>query len=163
MNTLIIKAQNINETDKIAEIIAKSVEASGGLVCLYGDIGAGKTTLVKSIAKYLDIKEKVTSPSFVILNEYHSGKISLYHFDLYRLEKEGIKSILDELREYSASQNTVTFIEWAEFSLGELSDFDRLEIQIVYIDENSRNFLFKAEGQKSKELLERIKYEYFNN
>jgi len=150
-----IKANNLEETDRIAREIAESVKNNGALICLYGDIGAGKTTLVKSIAKYINIKEKVTSPSFVILNEYHSGIIDLYHFDLYRLEEEGVSTIIDELREYSENEKALTIIEWAEFSSGELPD-DRLEIQIKYIGETVRDFNFMAFGSKSKEILEKI-------
>jgi len=149
------KVNNSEETDIVANHIVEAVIGHGGLICLFGDIGAGKTTLVKSIAKYLDIQEKVTSPSFVILNEYHSGKLSLYHFDLYRLEREGIKSILDELREYSENQNALTVIEWAEFSSGELPE-DRLEIKINYIDETKREFIFKSFGFNSSKILEQF-------
>ena len=154
-NLFKIKAENLVDTDKIASAVAQSVQDEGGLICLYSDIGAGKTTLVKSIAKYLEIKEKVTSPSFVILNEYHTGKLNLYHFDLYRLEKEGVETILDELREYTEGQNAVTIIEWAEFSSGELPE-DRLEIQIKYLDETEREFIFKAYGCKSQKMLDKI-------
>ena len=150
-----IKAENLEKTDKIAQAVAEAIKGHGGLICLYGDIGAGKTTLVKSIAKYLNVQEKVTSPSFVILNEYHSGIISLYHFDLYRLEEEGVKTILDEIREYSEDENAVALIEWAEFSSGELPD-DRLEISIKYLDETSRDFTFKAFGSKAQKSYNKI-------
>ncbi len=155
-NTLEINIKNLEETEKLAGIIAKIVENTGGLICLYGDIGSGKTTFVKYLAKFLDVKEKVTSPSFVILNEYHSGKISIYHFDLYRLEKGGIETVLDELHEYTENENALAIIEWAEFSSGDLPE-ERLEIEIKYIDENQREFLLKAFGNKSKILLEKIK------
>jgi tRNA threonylcarbamoyladenosine biosynthesis protein TsaE len=155
MNSLKIKSINLQATDKIAQTIANSVEKQGCLFCLYGDIGAGKTTLVRAIARYLEVQEKVTSPSFVILNEYHSGKISIYHFDLYRLEEEGVNSILEEIREYTEKPNAVTFVEWAQFDAGELPD-NRIELKIDYINERSRNFSFQANGDKAEKILETI-------
>ena len=151
-----IQANNLDDTRRIAEALSKAViAAKGGLICLYGDIGAGKTTLTKEIAKNLGIKEKVTSPSFVILNEYHSGVMSLYHFDLYRLEGEGINSIIDEILEYTTAENTLAIVEWAEFSANQLSE-ERFEIKIEYVDETSRNFCFKAYGTKNDSILNKI-------
>ena len=111
-----IISKNIEDTDFIAKNTAESLSLKGGLICLYGDIGAGKTVFSSKLAKALGVQEKVTSPSFVILNEYHSGKLPLYHFDLYRLEEAGLSSIVDELREYSQKENSITLVEWAEFS-----------------------------------------------
>ncbi len=148
-----------NMVHEFAKNIADIVDKIGGLICLYGDIGVGKTTFVKYLAKELDIKEKVTSPSFVILNEYHSGKISLYHFDLYRLEKEGLESILDELHDYTENNKVLAVIEWAEFSSGDLPE-NRLEIKIMYIDEIQREFLITAFGDKNIKILNEIKKIY---
>lgn len=156
MNTKFeIISKSIDDTDAIAKTIAENL-SSGVLLCMYGDIGAGKTTLTKSIGKYLGVKEKITSPSFVILNEYHSGKYSLYHFDLYRLENEGLETILDELQEYSSDEKSLTIVEWAEFSQNELLG-DRLSLQIKYLDENQRLFEFEALGLNPQSLLEKIK------
>lgn len=157
MNTKFeITANNLEDTSKIAKAISKAiVSAKGGLICLYGDIGAGKTTLTKEIAKYLEVKEKVTSPSFVILNEYHSGLLSLYHFDLYRLEKEGIKTIIDEISEYTSGENALAIVEWAEFSFNQLSE-ERLEVKIEYVDETSRLFYFDAFGKKNTTIMNNI-------
>ena len=109
-------------------------------------------------AKILGVKEHVTSPSFVILNEYHSGETDIYHFDLYRLENEGLKSILDELRTYSEDKKSLTFVEWAEFSDGEL-DIDRLEISIKYVADSEREFEFKNLGFSKNEDFEILKKE----
>ena len=149
---LTIKVKNLEETDALAGKLAKITAQTGGLICLFGDIGAGKTTFVKYMAKYLGIKEKVTSPSFVILNEYHSGEISLYHFDLYRLEREGLETILDELHEYTENEKALAIIEWAEFSSDDLPP-ERLEIQIKYTGETEREFLFTSFGEKYEEIL----------
>lgn len=145
---------NLEETELLAEKFAKAVEQQGAFVCLFGDIGAGKTAFTKLVCKHLDVKQKVTSPSFVILNEYKSGKLPIYHFDLYRLENEGIKTITDELEEYSQGR-LLTFVEWAEFSENCLP-FDRIEINIEYIDETIRKFVFSAYGQQNKDVIEAL-------
>lgn len=135
-----IMCNDIKDTEALAEKFANAIVDSGVFVCLYGDVGAGKTAFTKLVCKYLGVKEKVTSPSFVILNEYKSGRIPVYHFDLYRLEKEGINTIINELEEYSDGK-IATFVEWAEFSQNALP-FNRIEININYIDENKREFIF---------------------
>ncbi len=157
-NRFKILSKNLEETKKIAEKLSFFLKQHGGLICLYGDIGAGKTALTTLCAKILGVKEHVTSPSFVILNEYHSGEIDIYHFDLYRLENEGLKSILDELRTYSELKNALTFVEWAEFSNGEL-DVNRLEISIKYVDDTEREFEFVNMGISNNENFEEFKKE----
>ena len=102
------------------------------------------------------MKEKVTSPSFVILNEYHSASIPVYHFDLYRLENVGISTITEELREYSEGKK-ITFVEWAEFSQGELP-FERIEINVTYDDDDARIYEFKSVGHKNEYIIEELKH-----
>ena len=75
MEKVTIKCQTIGDTKLLAEKFAKLVQEKGCFVNLYGEIGAGKTALVRLTAEALGVKEKVTSPSFVILNEYHSASI----------------------------------------------------------------------------------------
>lgn len=145
-------AKNLDETNILARKFASLVKNTGAFVCLYGDIGAGKTAFTRLVANSLNVKEKVTSPSFVIINEYLSGDLPIYHFDLYRLENEGVKTIIDELTEYSRP-NVLTFVEWAEFSDFELP-FDRIEIRIEYIDDTHRQFDFYAVGENNKKILE---------
>jgi len=161
-NSYKIHINNLDDTNKLAGVFAEIIAETGGIVCLYGDIGAGKTTFVKHLCKFLDIKERITSPSFVILNEYHSGKLSLYHFDLYRLEREGLDTIIDELHDYTEKDKALAIIEWAEFSSGDLPE-NRLEIEIKYLDENQREFNFKAFGEKNIKILEQIKDFYKKN
>ena len=155
MEKVIIKCKTLNETKSLAEKFAKLVQEKGCFVNLYGEIGAGKTAFVRLTAEALGVKEKVTSPSFVILNEYHSASIPVYHFDLYRLEHAGISTITDELREYSEGKK-ITFVEWAEFSQGELP-FERLEINVTYDDDDSRNYEFKSIGEKDYYVIEGLK------
>ncbi len=152
--TLSVICNNLSETELLAKKFANIVKESGAFVCLLGDVGAGKTAFSKLICKFLDVKEKVTSPSFVIINEYKSGILPVYHFDLYRLENEGVSTIINELEEYSEGK-FLTLVEWAEFSQNSLP-FDRIEVRIDYIDETVRKFSFSAFGQKSEELLKGI-------
>ena len=150
-----IVCQNLQHTDKLAKRFAAAVYDLGAFVSMFGDVGAGKTAFVKFVCNHLNVKEKVTSPSFVIINEYKSGKIPVFHFDLYRLENEGISSIINELDEYSEGK-ILTFVEWANFSQNTVP-FDRIELTINYIDENSREFVFNSFGTKSEQILTRLK------
>lgn len=156
MNKISIKCNTLNDTKKLAEKFANIVKKNGCFVNLFGDIGAGKTALVRLTAEALGVKEKVTSPSFVILNEYHSASIPVYHFDLYRLEHAGISTITEELREYSEGEK-ITFVEWAEFSQGELP-FERIEIRVTYDDDDSRIYEFCSIGNKNDYVIEGLKH-----
>ena len=139
-----VVCKNLDDTKSLAYRFANLIQ-NGVFVSLYGEIGAGKTAFVKFVGEALDVKEKVTSPSFVILNEYHSGKVPMYHFDLYRLENEGVHTILDELREYSEGKQ-VTFVEWAEFSQDEIP-FNHIKINVKYNDDDSRIYEFESIGK----------------
>ena len=154
MKTFSKTCYSIEDTGALAKNFANITKQNGCFVNLFGDIGAGKTAFVRLVAEALDIKEKVTSPSFTILNEYHTGEIPIYHFDLYRLENVGIKTITDELREYSEGR-CLTFVEWAEFSQGEVP-FDRIEINVTYDDDDNRNYTFTAVGDSKEELIEEL-------
>lgn len=154
MGNVNVICKSLDDTEILATNFAKLVE-NGCFINLFGEIGAGKTAFVKLVANKLDVKEHVTSPSFVILNEYHSGKLPIYHFDLYRLENVGVKTICDELREYSEG-NILTFVEWAEFSQNEIP-FNRIEINVTYENNDYRKYSFTAYGEKESKILEELK------
>lgn len=143
--------KSLEDTKDLAKKFAKLVEEKGCFVNLYGEIGAGKTAFVKEVAKEIGIEEKVTSPTFVILNEYHGGKLPMYHFDLYRLENEGVKTIMDELREYSEGKQ-LTFVEWAEFSQNEFP-FNHIKINVTYEDNDDRKYTFTGYGKNCIEII----------
>lgn len=157
-NSFEMTCTTLVETGKLADKFAKLVAKKGAFVSLYGEIGAGKTAFVKLVADALNVKERVTSPSFVILNEYHSAEIPIYHFDLYRLENEGVKTILDELREYSQGK-ILTFVEWAEFSQDEIP-FNHIQINVTYKNDDARKYSFKAFGKDNISVIEGLKNEY---
>jgi tRNA threonylcarbamoyladenosine biosynthesis protein TsaE len=105
-----IRVSNTDETIKLGEIIGKSLEP-GSIIALRGDLGAGKTVLVKGIARGLGIEDEPVSPTFVIMNAYE-GSIPLYHFDLYRI------SGADELAGIGYDEflfgGGVSAVEWAD-------------------------------------------------
>ena len=95
--------------------------APGWVIGLTGDLGAGKTQFVKGLARGLGVAERVHSPTFTLLNEYISGRVPLFHLDLYRLESLGqIRSA--GLEEYFAKPDGVVVIEWVERWFGEVQN-----------------------------------------
>jgi len=99
------------ETRKTAMDFAKKI-TRGTIIGLIGELGTGKTIFTKGIAQGLGIKDTITSPSFTILNIYHTSNMDLFHFDLYRLSSiEELENIGYEEYFYS---NGVTVIEWSE-------------------------------------------------
>lgn|SRR5574344_304266 len=153
MNKIFEKTcKNINETQQLAEKFANLIKKNGAFMNFYGEIGAGKTAFIRFVAKALGVNDHITSPTFVILNEYHDAEIPIYHFDLYRLEKEGVKTIIDELREYSTGR-VATFVEWAEFSQDEIP-FNHLQINVTYEENDARKYSFKAIGEGLSDIIE---------
>lgn len=138
---------------QLGEAIGRSV--SGGEVLeLVGDIGAGKTTLTKGIARVLGINEPVQSPTFTISRVYDSPKgLRLAHYDFYRLSEAGIMG--DEIREVM-DDDSVVVVEWAGAVDDDLPN-DRLIVKITTIGEEERLVEFQPGGQKSSQLLRKIK------
>ena len=138
---------------QLGEAIGRSV--SGGEVLeLVGDIGAGKTTLTKGIARALGVNEPVQSPTFTISRVYDSPKgLRLAHYDFYRLGEAGIMG--DEIRE-AADDDSVVVVEWAGAVDEDLPE-DRLVVKITTISEEERLVEFHPGGKKSAELWQKIK------
>lgn len=152
-----VKTNSIEDTKTLAEIFAANLPKNGAFVSLFGDIGAGKTAFTRLVLKDLGVKEKITSPSFVILNEYKGAKFPIYHFDLYRLENEGLETIKEELREYS-KDGVLTFVEWADFGSGELP-YNRLNIKVFYDEaefNDTRYYEFEPKGAQYADFVEKI-------
>lgn len=156
-----ININNINETKILAEIFSGIIKEKGGFIKLLGDIGAGKTAFCRFLIQSLGAENDVTSPSFVILNEYKTKSLPVYHFDLYRLEDTGVKSITEELREYS-KDNVLTLVEWAEFGGDELP-LEHLTIKIEYDLENideKRKFTFYGTNTYYKNIIQKLKEKF---
>ena len=116
----IFYANKAQELDEIAKAIVEVFENEKKIV-FFGEMGVGKTTLIKSICKVLNVQDVVTSPTFSVVNEYQNKDgNSLYHFDFYRIKYQ--EELFDlGLEEYIYSDN-YCFIEWPEKSEGLLSD-----------------------------------------
>ncbi len=113
---------------------------NGGVLCLYGDLGSGKTTYTQSLAKELGIdKFKVKSPTYTYIRKYSiTAEQSLFHIDLYRLE-EPDHDIIEEIEEILHKENNIVVIEWADRIQNYLPK-KRIEILIEYKGGNSREF-----------------------
>ena len=109
------KTRSVAGTITIAERIAEMLMPTPRLVILRGDLGAGKTTLVKGIAAALGAAdpEEVTSPTFTLVHEYQGPKTKIYHLDLYRLETERELATLG-LDEMIAAPDALVLVEWGE-------------------------------------------------
>lgn len=141
-----ITSRSEEETMEIAQNI-ESEKFANMVICLDGELGSGKTVFVKGFAKALGLDENITSPTFNIVKEYHSGEESLYHMDVYRLEDSkdniGIKDYF--------TKGGVTIIEWSELIKDDLPP-ERLEIIFKIIDEDTRILVFKPIGKEYEDL-----------
>jgi tRNA threonylcarbamoyladenosine biosynthesis protein TsaE len=133
------------ETEQIGEAIGRAAEP-GTVVALIGDLGTGKTTLTKSIARGLGVTETVTSPTFNIIREYKSGRIPLYHFDVYRIGDP------DEMFELGYEEyfygDGICVVEWADI-IEELLPEDTVIIRIERgASEEEREYRIESEDGK---------------
>ena len=122
----------LNQTIKLGEIVGKNAIVQT-VILMHGDLGAGKTTFTKGIAKGLNIAGVVNSPTFNILKCYFDGNMPLYHIDAYRLE--GMQQDLG-LEEYIEGDG-VCVLEWPEFIDYIIGD-EYIKIDIKFIDEDNR-------------------------
>ena len=121
------------ETLEIAAALAENLKP-GAIIALTGELGTGKTVFAKGIAHALGVKEKVTSPTFTLINEYH-GDYVIYHMDFYRLNS--LKEIVDIGVEDFVYGHGICFIEWAE-KMGEMLPDGAIRVSIKYLKNNHR-------------------------
>ncbi len=162
MQALRIDVRSSYEMQRIGELIGKAVQG-GEVLALYGDLGAGKTTLVQGIAAGMGVDARVTSPTFILLNEYTgaAGR-RLVHVDTYRLAEEIILAEaatfgLEDLLTGEFGAKDVVAIEWADRIEALLPD-DVLRIEITAGDDDPdvRTIRMTASGERSTLLLENL-------
>lgn len=150
-----MKQLTLNSREQTIELgtrLANFLQA-GDVIVLNGDLGAGKTTFTKGIAKGLGISEIIKSPTFTIIREYQDGRLPLYHMDAYRLEEGGAEDL--GLDEYFDGDG-VSVVEWAQFAEDELPDsflaitFRRTD------DENSRILTFDPRGDHFVKMVDQL-------
>lgn len=162
-----VQAQRIDvrssyETRRIGELIGKAVQG-GEVLALYGDLGAGKTTFVQGVAAGMGVDARVTSPTFILLNEYigAAGR-RLVHVDTYRLAEEMILAEaatfgLEDLLAGEFGAEDVVAIEWADRIESLLpDDVLRIEITAGRDDPDARTIRITATGERSNRLLENL-------
>lgn len=124
---MIIQSFSTQDTFEVGMKIGREAKA-GQVLCLYGDLGVGKTVFTKGLAKGLNIHEPIQSPTFTIVREYEEGRLPLYHFDVYRI---GDVEEMDEIgyEDYVYGEG-VCLIEWANLIEEILPDhYKKIEIK----------------------------------
>jgi tRNA threonylcarbamoyladenosine biosynthesis protein TsaE len=146
---MIIEVRSEAETQQIARKLG-AILRGGEIIELRGDVGTGKTTFVKGLARGLEIEDDVQSPSFTISRVYDArDNLRLAHYDFYRLTDAGIMK--DELSEMMQYPETITIIEWADIVEGVLPG-DRLTIRFEWPSETDRTLTLEG----NEKLLEQL-------
>ena len=130
------------ETESVGAALSK-ILSPGAVIAYRGDLGAGKTAFTRGLARGLGVKEAVTSPTYTIVNEYLSGRMPLFHFDMYRLGSED--ELFDIGWEDYLDRGGVCAVEWSENVWGAMED--AIVITISRLDEDTRNI--RIEGGES--------------
>lgn len=133
-----IESTSLENTLDIAEQIGHRLRG-GEVIELVSDLGGGKTAFVRGLAKGMGSEDNVHSPSFTLSNQYRAGKLTLYHFDFYRLKDPGI--MRDELAEIINDSQAVVAVEWADIAMA-VMPADHLTLTIKATGEATRHLIF---------------------
>ncbi|MDH3697742.1 MAG: tRNA (adenosine(37)-N6)-threonylcarbamoyltransferase complex ATPase subunit type 1 TsaE [Flavobacteriaceae bacterium] len=133
---------SLHEIRRVAETLVSDIPCK--IWALYGPMGAGKTTLIKTVMQVLGSSDSVQSPTFGLVNEYHqeNGDLLAYHFDFYRIEDPD--EVLDIGFEDYINRDCRLFMEWPA-KIGPYLPEDRADIYIDVIDANTRRLTFQKE------------------
>lgn len=135
----IIEIGSLDELDKVAEAVIDSLDGRT-VVAFDAPMGAGKTTLISRIAALLGAEDSVTSPTFAIVNQYEGRERTIYHFDMYRIER--VEEALDFGSEEYLSSGELCLVEWPE-KIEPLLPEDTMIVRIEILSETSRRFVIQ--------------------
>lgn len=135
----IIEINSLEELDKVAEAVIESLDGRT-VVAFDAPMGAGKTTLISRIASLLGATDAVTSPTFAIVNQYEGSERTIYHFDMYRIER--MEEALDFGSEEYLSSGELCLVEWPE-KIEPLLPEDTMVVRIEILSETSRRFVIQ--------------------
>jgi len=127
--------------ESFCEDVSKNLKV-GDIICLFGELGSGKTTVVRNLINSIYKRNKlekpisIKSPSFPILLTYEVNNFEIYHYDLYRISK---RNELSEINIFEELHNSITFIEWPEIILGYLKSYNYYSVNLNIVNENIRN------------------------
>lgn len=127
----------------------------GDVLFFVGDLGSGKTCLIQGIGQGLGVRERITSPTFTLVNEYEGTGLRLYHIDLYRID-DPRATLTFGLDDYMHGEG-VCAVEWAERARLLWAD-EYLLVRLRYIDENKRGCTFSAVGERYDQLVQTFKH-----
>lgn len=152
-SSITIIAHSERDTERLGATLAELLPP-GTMVGLIGPLGAGKTRLVQAVASALgNPPGSVTSPTFVLVNEYTGGRMPMYHFDTYRLNDDD--EFLDLGPDEYFESDGLTFVEWADRVAHLLPD-ERLDITMEVAGETERRVTLRGTKERMEELIERI-------
>ncbi|MFC7322343.1 tRNA (adenosine(37)-N6)-threonylcarbamoyltransferase complex ATPase subunit type 1 TsaE [Halobacillus campisalis] len=149
MTTITWTTHSEEDTKQFAEKLGGLLQG-GDVLTLEGDLGAGKTTFTKGLAKGLGVKRTVNSPTFTIIKEY-MGRIPFYHMDVYRLEDSDEDLGFEEF----FNGEGVTVVEWSQFIEDYLPE-ERLELTIEYVDDTSRKISITARSNHFEQVCKEM-------
>ena len=151
-----VQIQNLKDLQIFASVMAQNLKP-GNIILLTGELGAGKTTLVKSIGKALKVKEHITSPSFTLIQKYQ-GKYPILHLDLYRLHSE--KEMLNlDLQNFLDKPDSLVFIEWGN-KLNSLTPAHSLILDFSIIDDKKRTIELADPSKNFISLFKQLEHKY---
>ena len=150
--TITLASGSAEETRRLGERLGRLLRA-GDVVLLSGELGAGKTVFVQGLARGLGFDGSVSSKSFVLLGEY-SGRVTLYHADLYRLEAP---DEVEELALDEVSADGVLVVEWPERAGNGMLPEESLRIDFEVTGEETRAMRVGGRGERAIELMGRLK------